>query len=127
MEIIKIFPPYIYSIQYDGHDKNEYDRLLYEWNDIEYVMNFLERNINYLQSYIWDNVHTPELALNQILNEAEWIELKFEELYDNAKAGRKPDYDTHFHNFGGNYDYVMEYRPLNLMATLTHHCYACMQ
>lgn len=37
MEIIAIFPPYIYSIKYDDQDINEYDRLFDEWNDLTSV------------------------------------------------------------------------------------------
>lgn len=112
MEIIEIFPPYIYSIQYAGRDDNEYDRLLYEWNDLEYLSEFFETNKYYLETTTWTKVATPELAVNQVLEEAEWIETTFEKLYENAKVGEKPDFDSQFRNFGGDYDYVLEYRPV---------------
>lgn len=52
MVIESIFPPYIYSIRYDGEEYSEYDRLLDNWNDAEYVTNFMENNKTYLSSPI---------------------------------------------------------------------------
>ena len=79
---------------------------------MEYLTEFFETNKYYLKATTWTKVATPELAVNQVVEEAEWIETTFEKLYENAKAGEKPDFDSQFRNFGGDYDYVLEYRPV---------------
>lgn len=44
MKIVSIFAYRLLAFHYDGEEDNEYDRLLYLWNDMEYVYNFLKDN-----------------------------------------------------------------------------------
>ena len=97
MEIVAIFPPYIYSIQHDGRLENEYDRLLDEWNDVSHVVQFMEENSAYLDADIWNNVRQPEDAAAQVLDEAARLEELFEQLHENVTKGETPDFDSHFH------------------------------
>lgn len=53
MEIIEIYSPYIYSIQYDGQEDNEFDRLFSDWMDVERISDFMERNKEYLKASVW--------------------------------------------------------------------------
>lgn len=62
MEAIDIYSPYVYSIQYDGQDQNEFDRLFTEWSDVESVTNFLERNKDYLKTTVWERTPEPEIC-----------------------------------------------------------------
>ncbi|MCQ2311287.1 MAG: hypothetical protein MJZ64_06015 [Paludibacteraceae bacterium] len=116
MEIVSIYPPHIYSIQYDGKDENEYDRLLDEWNDINIVLAFMEENKMYLINDVWKN-KTIEDATRQVLEEAETLEDLFEQLAKNTRVGEKPDFDSHFHYLDGKYKYVMEYQPMKSYGT----------
>lgn len=66
MEIFNIYPPYIYSIKYDGLEENEFDRLFTEWSDVENVMDFLEKNKSYLKATAWNKTPEPESAARQV-------------------------------------------------------------
>ena len=41
MEIEAIYEPYLYSIKYDGKDKNEFYLLFDAWKDITEVVEFM--------------------------------------------------------------------------------------
>jgi hypothetical protein len=112
VEIIEIYPPYMYSIRYENQESDEYERLFSDWNDVDFVACFFEQHANFLNSSTWRHIHTPELATRQVLDEAEQLELQIEELAKNTCAGRKPDFDSYFQNFGGAYDYLIEYYPV---------------
>lgn len=112
MEIIEIYPPYIYSVKYDGNDENEFDRLLDEWNDVSFVVDFFERNKEYLKNDIWKAVKEPERAAGQVLFEAECIETLFDELACNTKNGKHKDFDSFFKSLDGKYQYELEYIPM---------------
>lgn len=73
MEIVEIYPPFLYSIQYDGVYENEYDRLLQQWNNVEEILFFLEKHKRYLSKSFWQNIE-PEVAAHQILDEATGLE-----------------------------------------------------
>ena len=103
MEIIAIYPQYIYSIQYDDQKENEYDRLFDLWNDVEYITQFLEDNQEYLSSEVWQQTPVPEEAALQVLEEATKLEELFDSLYNNVLKGRKPDFDDHFLYLEGDY------------------------
>ncbi|MCD8268480.1 MAG: hypothetical protein LUD46_08485 [Parabacteroides sp.] len=112
MEIITIFTSYIYSIKNDGQDENEFDRLLAEWNDVESVAKFLKENQDYLKTDVWKIISEPEAAALQVLDEAEALEMLFEELNKHTEVGEKPDFDSHFHYLEGKYKYELKYPPM---------------
>lgn len=112
MEIIAIFPPHIYSVKYDDKDSNEYDRLFDEWNDLTSVLDFLMQHKEMLKATVWEKVSEPELAAKQVLEEAEALELLFEELSSHTANGEEPDFDSHFHYLDGKYKFEMEYAPM---------------
>lgn len=101
MEIIAIYPPYLYSIKYDGREKNEFDRLLEQWNNVEFICSFLESNKQYLESPIWQYLRNIEEAVKQILDETEALEDHFDILADNTSYGETPDFDSHFKYLDG--------------------------
>ena len=117
MEIVAIFPPYIYSIQHDGRLENEYDRLLDEWNDVSHVVQFMEENSAYLDADIWNNVRQPEDAAAQVLDEAARLEELFEQLHENVTKGETPDFDSHFHLLEGKYKYEIKQPPMKSYGT----------
>lgn len=112
MEIIAIFPPYIYSIKYDDKEENEYDRLFDEWNDLTSILDFLMQHKEMLKASVWKKVSEPELAARQVLDEAEALELLFEELNRHTTNGKEPDFDSHFHYLDGKYKFELEYEPM---------------
>lgn len=112
MEIEAIYPPYIYSIKYDGKNANEFERLFESWRDLDEVIAFFEKNKDYLQSEIWSTVREPEAAANQVSDEADDLEILFRELYSNAKKDCKPDFDSHFKYLDGKYNTVLEHVPM---------------
>lgn len=112
MEIVEIYSPYIYSIKYDGQEENEFDRLFAEWSDIEYIMDFLEKNKSFLKATVWYRTPEPESAVRQVLNETEALELLFDELAENTENGRQPDFDSHFHYLEGKYKFELNYQPM---------------
>lgn len=112
MDIIAIFPPYIYSIKYDDKDENEYDRLFDEWNDVTSVLDFLMQHKDMLKASVWKKISEPELAARQVLDEAEALEQLFEELNLRTANGEEPDFDSHFHYLDGKYKFELEYEPM---------------
>lgn len=90
MNIVAIYSPYIYSIQYDDKNDNEFDRLLDQWNDVNYVTQFMKENQEYLKTDIWQRTPEPEDAARQVMDEAEALENLFDELNKNATDGKKP-------------------------------------
>lgn len=112
MDIIAIFPPYIYSIRYDDQKESEYDRLFAEWNDLSAILDFLMQHKDMLKTSIWKKVSEPESAARQVLDEAEALELLFEELNRHTANNEKPDFDSHFHYLDGKYKFELEYEPM---------------
>ncbi len=117
MDIISVYPPYIYSIRYDGQTESEYDRLFENWNNVDYVNQFMLEHKEFLQSYIWNKINEPEEATRQVLNEAEELELFFDELFNNTQEGLKPDFDEHFTYLNGKYAYLLELQPMKSYGT----------
>lgn len=115
MNIIAIYPPYIYSVHYDDKDENEFDRLLDQWNDVCYLTKFMEDHKSFLKSDVWQRIQEPEDAVRQVLDEADALENLFEELNENAMDGRKPDFDSHFQYLD---KYMLVQPPMKSYGTL---------
>lgn len=118
MDIVTIYSPYIYSIQYDDKNDNEFDRLLDQWNDVNYVTQFMKENQEYLKTDIWQRTPEPEDAARQVMDEAEALENLFDELNKNATDGKKPDFDSHFKYLEGKYKYELQWPPMKSYGTI---------
>lgn len=101
MDIVTIYEGHLYSIQYDEKDENEFDRLFDEWNDVEAVLQFMVQHKAFLKNKIWSRVVELEDAARQVLNEAEYLENRFDELNENTIKGKIPDFDSHFKYLDG--------------------------
>lgn len=116
MKIISIFAPdtYLFSIQYDEQEEDEYTRLLYtEWNELDKVLGFMQENSELLKTdYTWDKIKSPFLAASQVLKEADDLRELFHELNKNTKNGKHPNYDDHFQFLNGPYKNVYELVPV---------------
>lgn len=108
----------MYSIQYDDAEENEFDRLFQKWNDVEYVVNFLNENKDMLLHPIWLNITEPEEAAKQVLKEAEELENFLIDLCENVAEGEMPDLDSHFKFLDGIYKYEIEYIPMKSYGTV---------
>lgn len=73
MKIICIFADQLFTFHYDNFVDNEYDRLMELWTDVEYLRNYaIQNNIDDINSFI-----------NDILLNAEQIEVLLDYLYQN--------------------------------------------
>lgn len=117
MDIIDIYPPFLYSIKFDDREENEFDRLFQLWNDVSFVTHFIDANREFLCSPFWQTRLEPEDAARQVLDEAEALEELFEDLYQNILSNEKPDFDSHFHYLDGKYKYVLEWQPMKSYGT----------
>ena len=117
LEIITIYPKYIYSVQYDDVEENEFDRLFQQWNDMGYVTQFFDTYQEFLKSPVWQNISEPEDAARQVLHEAIDLEDLFDELNDNTVNGKEKDFDSHFHYLEGKYKYELERPPMKSYGT----------
>lgn len=117
MEAIEICENFLYSIQYDGEEENEFDRLLKQWRDLEYVTQFIEDNKDYLTNPKWGKTFEIESAVRQVLDEADALEDLFDYLCDNVKYGKKPDLDDHFKFLEGEYKYAIVNPPMKSYGT----------
>jgi len=118
MDIEAIYEPYIYSVRYDDQAENEYDRLFGAWNDVSYVVRFMEQYKNYLNNPIWEeNLREPEAAARKVRDEAIELEELFDQLYQNTIDGKQPDFDFHFKPLDGDYKYAILYVPMKSYGT----------
>lgn len=119
MEIEAIYPPYIYSIKYDGQTLNELDRLLEEWRDLDRLTDFFEVNMNYLKTETWSTISEPETAIFQVTEEADNLEIRLREIFENTRKNKQPDFDSHFKFLDGKYKFEFEYVPMKSYGTHT--------
>ena len=117
MEIEAIYEPYLYSIKYDGKDKNEFYLLFDAWKDITEVVEFMRTHQEYLNNPIWGDECTPENAARKVRDEARELARILRDLYYQTERGEKPDYDSHFQFLDGEYKYVILYVPMKSYGT----------
>ena len=119
MVIEKIYPPYIYSVKYDGEKANEFERLFEDWRNLDGIIDFFEKYKDYLTSQVWSAVREPEAAAFQVIEEADNLEIMFHNLYVNAKKGERPDFDSLFKYLDGKYKFEFEYVPMKSYGTVS--------
>ncbi len=112
LEIIEIYPNHLYSVKYSNQQENEFDRLFFEWNQMDKVVDFLDKNKIFLANPIWGEEMNIEDAAKKVKTEAEILEDKFDELAENTGNGHKPDFDSHFTYLGGKYIYELTSPPM---------------
>ena len=121
MGISEIFPHHLYSFHYDGQEENEFRRLFSEWNDIDYLLSFFRQHISFLDKDIWSEFENePENAAKSVIIDANKLEPYIQELEENTKNGKKPDFDSFFQPFDGKYTYVIELVPMKAYGMNKH-------
>ncbi|MCQ2253989.1 MAG: hypothetical protein MJZ29_00660 [Bacteroidaceae bacterium] len=122
MEIVEIYEPWIYSIQFDEDDLNEYDKVIEKWHDLDYLTEFFTTNAEYMNNPIWASIglspSEPEKSAERVIDESEKLEDYIEQLVENAEHGVKPDLEAHFHFLNGKYSFVCELAPMKAYSTL---------
>ena len=112
MEVVSIHKPYLYSIKFDDEELDEFNRLLDGWADVVAVKEFLDENRTVFDSYLSNYFNNTFEAAEQVADEAGEMEDYFEELKENADAGKTPDYDSYFKYLDGIYRCEMNYIPM---------------
>jgi hypothetical protein len=78
MKIIDTFAikaPHLFAVQYENEKFNEWRRLFKMWNDVEYLRNFFENNIQDLQyGYYKKDKYTIEQAIEVTIETSHFME-----------------------------------------------------
>lgn len=118
MNIVPLFPPYLYSVQYgDGDSLDEYHRLFSLWHDIDYVQGYFEKHSPEMNVDFWGELVDPELATDRTFDEAYDLEDYIEELNQNTAHGMVPDFDEFFEPLDGEFGYIFLQTPMKAYGT----------
>ena len=123
MEIVEIYKDWLYSINFDEEDLNEYQRVFREWHDLDYLVRFFSENKDNVNSDFWKNAgldpDNPEKSAERVIDEANSLETYIREIVDNCSSGTKPDFDEYFHFLGGKYKCLWSLEPVKSYGTDT--------
>ncbi len=121
MEIVSIYDEWLYSIQFDEEDLNEYVRIFKEWHNLDYLVRFFSDNSDFINTPFWKNAgldpSAPEFSALRVLEEAEELEAYISELVSNMNLGEKPDFDEYFHFLDGKYKCLWTLEPMKSYGT----------
>lgn len=121
MEIVEIYKDWLYSINFDEEDLNEYDRVFQKWHDLDFLVNFFSEHKEYVNSEFWINAgldpENPELSASLVITEADNLETYIMKLVNNCTNGIKPDFDEYFHFLGGKYKCLWSLEPVKSYGT----------
>lgn len=62
MKIVTIFANRLYAIQYDDQSEDELSRIVNLWKDLEYLFNYFDRNVDYLEGSFWNGITIEDLT-----------------------------------------------------------------
>ncbi|MBO5407263.1 MAG: hypothetical protein J6A27_07115 [Bacteroidales bacterium] len=121
MEVVRIYGEWLYSIQFDEEDLNEYVRIFKQWHNLDYLEKFFCDNAEYIDSPFWKNAglhpDEPEISAQRVLDEANGLEEYICKLVENMNLGIKPDFDEYFHFLGGKYKCLWTLEPMKSYGT----------
>ena len=106
MKVICIFDKNLWSIQYDGHERDVFSEMFTNWTDMEYLFDYFTRNKEYLSDPFWSGWDIPSL-IRRTYNEALSLDRYFHGLYKNIKHCDKPDLESHFVWLDKQYEYQL--------------------
>lgn len=114
MRIVNIFPPHLYSIQYDYAQTDEYHRLFALWKDADYVGNYFDVVYPRMDKTFWKpHVKDAEDAADRCISEAYDLDDYVLQLNQNTINGKSPDFDEWFKNaLGGEFAGVYTQEPM---------------
>lgn len=85
MEIVIIFERSLYAARFDDNEVDEFERLLDQWRDVEYLTEFFNANIRDLQSGYFGEI-TVEQAVRLTIRLADNLENRMLELAENGQT-----------------------------------------
>ncbi len=88
--IFDIVKESLYSVRYDNEESDEFERLMNNWTDPEYLESFFETHKDDLESDFWGDISIEEAILR---TRKEAIELE-RKLIDLAELGKSNRYET---------------------------------
>jgi hypothetical protein len=119
MKIVKLYPPYLFGMQYgDDETPDEYHRLFAQWWDLDYLVDYFEIHSPLMNVDFWGKMVDPEEASERTLGEAYEMEDYIAELSRNTALGLKPDFDEFFKPLGGEFKYIFVQTPMKAYGTL---------
>lgn len=111
MEIVEIYPPYLYSIGEEG-EVDAYHQLFDDWTSVDWLVSFFDSHHTQMDPAFWGSAVDPEVASSRTLDEAYEMEDTIIELANNSRDGTIPDFDSYFVPLGGEYAYVWNHTPV---------------
>lgn len=114
LDIVSIYPDYLFAIKFDDKDSNEYDASFSLWRDLDYLVDFFTENKNLLETDFWHNSipsTDPEDLAQAIVDESFDFERFIQEVAQNTADGELPDFDSFFQELGGQYKFLREHVP----------------
>lgn len=114
LDIVSIYPDYLFAIKFDDKDVNEYDASFSLWRDLDYLVDFFTENKSLLETDFWHNSISstdPEDLAQSIVDESFDFERFIQEVAQNTADGELPDFDSFFQELGGQYKFLREHVP----------------
>ncbi len=114
LEIVSIYPDYLFAVKFDDKDHNEYEAAFSLWRDLDYLVDFFDKNKNLLETKFWHNAgystDSEDLA-KSIVDESFAFEKHIKRIAANTTNSEKPDFDEFFQELGGQYKFIREHVP----------------
>ncbi len=114
MEIVSIYPDYLFAVKFDDKDLNEYENAFSLWRDLDYLVEFFDEHKGLLETEFWHNslssTDSEDLA-QAVVDESFDFERYIKEIADNTTNGETPDFDEFFQELGGQYKFLREHVP----------------
>lgn len=114
MDIVSIYPDYLFAVKFDDNDCNEYDASFSLWRDLDYLVHFFDKNKHLVDTEFWwkslPSTDSEDLAMS-VVEESFDFERRIEEIARNTGSGILPDFDEFFQELGGQYKFLREHVP----------------
>ena len=96
MELVKIFGDTVWSVRYEGDNKDIFSQRMEEWMDMEFLDNFFNENKIYIEQNNHFKGHTFKEILVSAKLEANRFLKDFTYFYKNGCKGRHPNFEDKF-------------------------------
>ncbi len=114
MDIVSIYPDYLFAVKFDSKDQNEYEAAFSLWRDLDYLVEFFDENKGLLETEFWHNTisstDSEDLA-QSVVDESFDFERHIKEIAASTANGETPDFDEFFKELGGQYKFLREHIP----------------
>ncbi len=114
MEIVSIYPDYLFAVRFDDKDHNEYDASFSLWRDLDYLVDFFDENKTLIDTEFWHNAVSSTVSedlAQAVVDESFDFERHIKVIAVNTANGETPDFDDFFKELGGQYKFLREHVP----------------